>query len=106
MIEVLTSFPSSKTCSRCGAAKATLPLTAQVFRCDHCGAAMDRDLNAAANLAALAAVSVAGSGPETLTARGGDVRLAGRGEQSRMNREAGRADAQKTGAAALQRTAI
>ncbi len=104
LIQASTFFPSSKTCSRCGAAKATLPLSAQVFCCDHCGAAMDRDLNAATNLAALAAVSVAGSGPETLTARGGDVRLAGRGEQSRMNREAGRADAQKTGAAVLQGT--
>ncbi len=99
-------FPSSKTCSRCRAAKATLPLSAQVFRCDHCDAALDRDLNAAANLAALAAVSVAGSGPEALTARGGDVRLAGRGEQSRMNREAGRAHAQKTGAAVPQGTAV
>ncbi len=66
---------------------------------------MDRDLNAAANLAALAAVSVAGSGPEALTARGWDVRLAGPGEQPRMNREADRADAQKTGGAVLQGTA-
>jgi putative transposase len=105
LIQAPTFYPSSKTCSLCGTAKATLPLSAQVFRCDHCGAAMDRDLNAAANLAALAAVSVAGSGPETLTARGWDVRLAGRGEQSRMNREAGRADAQKTGVAVLQGTA-
>ncbi len=100
-----TFFPSSKTCSRCGTAKATLSLSAQVFRCDHCGAALDRDLNAAANLAALADVGVAGSGPETLTARGWDVRLAGHREQSRMNREAGRADAQKTGAAVPQGTA-
>ncbi len=105
LIQAPTFFPSSKTCSRCGVAKATLPLSAQVFRCDHCGAVLDRDLNAATNLAALAAASVAGSGPEALTARGGDVRLAGPGEQSRMNREAGRADAQKTGAAVLRRTA-
>jgi putative transposase len=106
LIQASTFFPSSKTCSRCGTAKATLSLSAQVFCCDCCGASMDRDLNAAANLAALAAVSVAGSGPETLTARGWGVRLAGAGEQSRMNREAGRADAQKTGAAVLQGTAV
>lgn len=74
LIQAPTFFPSSKTCSQCGATKATLPLSAQVFHCDYCGAALDRDLNAAANLAALAAVRVAGSGPETLTARGGDVR--------------------------------
>ncbi len=35
-----------------------------------------RDLNAAKNLAALAAQVVAGSGPETQHARGGDVRPA------------------------------
>ncbi len=105
LIQAPTFFPSSKTCSRCGAAKTTLPLSAQVFRCDHCRAALDRDLNAAANLAALVAASVAGSGPEALTARGRDVRLADPGEQSRTNREAGRADAQKTGAAVPQGTA-
>jgi putative transposase len=105
LIQAPTFFPSSKTCSRCGAAKTTLPLSAKVFRCDHCGAALDRDFNAAGNLAALVAASVAGSGPEALTVRGRDVRLAGHGEQSRVNREAGRADAQKTGAAVPQGTA-
>ncbi len=69
-------FPSSKTCSRCGTVKATLPLWERVFRCDACGLEMDRDLNAAKNLAALAAQVVAGSGPETQHARGGDVRPA------------------------------
>ena len=105
LIQAPTFFPSSKTCSQCGAAKTTLPLSAKVFFCNHCGAALDRDLNAATNLAALAAVSVTGSDPEALTARGWDVRLAGHGEQSQMNCEAGRADAQKTGAAVLQGTA-
>ncbi len=69
-------FPSSKTCSQCGTVKATLPLWERVFRCDACGLEMDRDLNAAKNLAALAAQVVAGSGPETQHARGGDVRPA------------------------------
>jgi putative transposase len=48
-------YPSSKTCSDCGAVKTKLPLRARVFHCDQCGLVLDRDLNAARNLARLAA---------------------------------------------------
>lgn len=48
-------YPSSKTCSGCGVAKAKLPLSVRVFECDHCGLVLDRDDNASLNLAALAA---------------------------------------------------
>ncbi|WP_406468386.1 IS607 family element RNA-guided endonuclease TnpB [Streptomyces sp. NBC_01594] len=48
-------FPSSKTCSRCGAVKAKLPLSMRVFECDNCGLVLDRDANAGHNLVALAA---------------------------------------------------
>ena len=48
-------FPSSKTCSACGAVRAKLTLAERVFVCESCGARLDRDLNAALNLAALAA---------------------------------------------------
>jgi putative transposase len=48
-------FPSSKTCSGCGAVKAKLSLSVRVFKCPACGLVRDRDHNAAANLAALAA---------------------------------------------------
>ncbi|WP_405149217.1 transposase [Nocardia salmonicida] len=44
-------YPSSKTCSTCGCARADLRLHERVFNCDTCGAALDRDLNAAINLA-------------------------------------------------------
>ncbi len=44
-------FPSSKTCSACENVKSTLTLADRVFRCDACGLAIDRDLNAAVNLA-------------------------------------------------------
>jgi putative transposase len=54
-------FPSSKTCSACGAVKAKLPLRVRVFTCDHCGLALDRDLNAARNLARLV-IGLGGSG--------------------------------------------
>ena len=60
--------PSSKTCSNCGVVKAKLSLSERVFNCDACGLSMDRDLNAAIN------IRVAGSAPETLNARGEDVR--------------------------------
>ncbi|HEX4724824.1 MAG TPA: IS607 family element RNA-guided endonuclease TnpB [Pseudonocardiaceae bacterium] len=46
-------YPSSKTCSRCGAVRAKLRLSERVFRCDQCFLVLDRDLNAARNLAAL-----------------------------------------------------
>lgn len=43
-------FPSSKTCSNCGAKKETLTLSERVFKCGSCGFILDRDLNAAINL--------------------------------------------------------
>ena len=45
-------FPSSKTCSRCGCIKDDLTLADRTFVCDDCGLVIDRDLNAAKNLAA------------------------------------------------------
>ncbi len=95
LIEADTFFPSSKLCSGCGTAKATLFLSERIFRCQNCGAVVDRDLNAAVNLAALVAVA-AGSGPEAPNARGRDVRLDAV-EQSRRNREAGSGLPHQTG---------
>ena len=61
-------YPSSKTCSACGAVKAKLSLSERVYRCDACGLSIDRDLNAAIN------IKVAGSAPETLNAHGEAVK--------------------------------
>ncbi|MGA4540789.1 IS607 family element RNA-guided endonuclease TnpB [Uniformispora flossi] len=55
-------YPSSKTCSGCGAVKAKLPLHIRTYTCDVCGLVRDRDDNAARNLAALAATAVTGTG--------------------------------------------
>ncbi|KAE8762317.1 transposase [Georgenia thermotolerans] len=44
-------FASSKTCSGCGHRKETLSLKERTYRCAACGLIIDRDLNAAANLA-------------------------------------------------------
>ncbi len=43
-------YPSSRTCSCCGAYKKDLRLNDRVFKCDACGAELDRDYNAAINL--------------------------------------------------------
>ena len=42
-------YPSSKTCSKCGAVKPDLALSERVYRCA-CGYVEDRDLNAAINI--------------------------------------------------------
>jgi putative transposase len=44
-------FPSSKTCSGCGTINANLTLADRVYDCGHCGLVIDRDVNAAVNLA-------------------------------------------------------
>lgn len=59
--------PTSKTCSTCGAVKAKLKRSERTFECEVCGLALDRDVNAARNIAALAAV--APSTEETQNAR-------------------------------------
>jgi putative transposase len=80
-------YPSSKTCSACGWVKAKLTLAERSFACEACGLRLDRDLNAARNLAKLAH-HVAQSGWETQNARGADrkTQLAG---QVAVKREAG-----------------
>jgi IS605 OrfB family transposase len=65
-------FPSSKTCSGCGAVKPKPSLAQRTFTCTECGLVLDRDLNAAINLARLVDRTVAGSGPETSNGRGAD----------------------------------
>lgn len=45
--------PSSKRCSVCGTVKAKLARGVTLFNCDHCGLVLDRDENAACNLAQL-----------------------------------------------------
>ena len=53
-IEFITAdrfYPSSKTCSCCGAIKRDLTLKDRVFICYECGFTLDRDLQAAINLA-------------------------------------------------------
>jgi len=44
-------FPSSKTCSGCGVVKEDLDLSTRTYSCGTCSLVIDRDLNAAINLA-------------------------------------------------------
>ena len=51
LVAVGRFYPSSKTCSSCGVVKAKLPLWERTFACKTCGASLDRDVNAARNIA-------------------------------------------------------
>jgi IS605 OrfB family transposase len=84
-------YPSSKTCSGCGAVKTKLALSERTYHCDHCG--LDRDVNAARNLLSLAA-----SGTVSQNARGGCARLGTAGQRP-ANQEPGTAHAGQTGTA-------
>ena len=92
-------YPSSKTCSGCGAVKAKLALSERTYHCDACGLVLDRDVNAARNLLNLAA-----SGAESLNACGGTVRP-GHAGQDPVKQEPGTAHADQTGTAARQQAA-
>ena len=93
-------YPSSKTCSACGTVKTTLSLAERTFRCETCGLAIDRDVNAAVNLLKFAA-----SGAENgKNACGGTVRPRP-ARHVPVKQEPGTAHAGKTGTAARQRTA-
>jgi putative transposase len=71
-------FPSSKTCSDCGTVKAKLSLSQRVFTCEACGLSLDRDENAARNLAslALAVAQAKGSSSPFVAATGAEMRNA------------------------------
>jgi putative transposase len=44
-------YPSSKICSNCGSYKKDLKLSQRVYHCNNCQEEIDRDLNAAVNIA-------------------------------------------------------
>jgi putative transposase len=50
-------YPSSRTCSGCGAVRAKLRLSERIYSCGSCGLRLNRDLNAARNLVHLAKAS-------------------------------------------------
>ncbi|XVV17326.1 IS607 family element RNA-guided endonuclease TnpB [Actinoplanes sp. CA-131856] len=88
-------YPSSKTCSACGTAKSKLALHERTYTCQACGLLIDRDRNAALNLAALAAeFDTAGSGP--VAGRGADQKTRVRGQVA-VKRQPGTTPVGQTG---------
>jgi putative transposase len=72
-------FASSKTCSSCGTLRKDLTLKERTYTCGDCGLVLDRDLNAAVNLAAWAEdhTRVVADGAECGGVRVGDRQAAG-----------------------------
>lgn len=50
LVKIDKWFPSSKKCSCCGAVKKELSLSKRTYRCERCGAVIDRDYNASINI--------------------------------------------------------
>ena len=82
-------FASSKTCSGCGTAKAKLALSDRAYVCTACGLVIDRDRNAAVNLAEYGRRELAGSGPDS-NGRGAGHKTTP-GSQAAMKRQPGTA---------------
>jgi IS605 OrfB family transposase len=51
-------IPTSQTCSACGARDGPKPLHVRAWQCQECGAWLDRDINAAVNVAKAAGLAV------------------------------------------------
>jgi transposase len=82
--------------------KAKLGLSERTYRCDTCGLVLDRDVNAALNLAAWGRRQIAGSGPEIANGRGAD-RKTSSGMQVAVKRQPGTAPAGQAGTVPRQR---
>jgi hypothetical protein len=72
-------------------------MSERTYTCEVCALVLDRDVNAARNLAAYGQTQVAGSGPETLNGRGADIRRHPPVPQPAMKRQPGTADTGQTG---------
>ncbi|MFF3873737.1 IS607 family element RNA-guided endonuclease TnpB [Streptomyces sp. NPDC001978] len=94
-------YPSSKTCSGCGAVKAKLPLHIRTFACDVCGLVIDRDANAAHNLAALAAAAATGTGVAADQSADTALKARGADRKTRTTRPRRKTGTGRAGGAAL-----
>ncbi len=78
-------YPSSRTCSAAKTVRAKLSLAERTYRCEHCGLVLDRDRNAAANLAShveahTSTGTAAAAGASTLAPQGQCCERTGGGE--------------------------
>jgi putative transposase len=69
-IEVNRFFASSKTCSCCLHAQASMPLEIRSWVCDQCGVRHDRDINAAQNIRNEAQRMIIAAGASVTASRG------------------------------------
>jgi putative transposase len=69
--------PTSQVCSDCGVKDGPKPLHVRVWRCQACGEVLDRDVNAAVNVAKAAGLAVTACGahvsPEPVRAERGEA---------------------------------
>ncbi|MCX4623686.1 RNA-guided endonuclease InsQ/TnpB family protein [Streptomyces albogriseolus] len=56
--------PTSQVCSQCGVKDGSKPLNVRVWTCQACGAVLDRDINAAVNVAKAAGLAVSACGAQ------------------------------------------
>ncbi|MFI1470192.1 RNA-guided endonuclease InsQ/TnpB family protein [Streptomyces wuyuanensis] len=63
-IQVGRFEPTSQVCSRCGVKDGPKPLHIRVWTCGACGAVLDRDINAAVNVAKAAGLAVSACGAQ------------------------------------------
>lgn len=56
--------PTSQVCSACGVKDGPKPLGVRVWTCGACGAVLDRDINAAVNVAKAAGLAVSACGAQ------------------------------------------
>ncbi|SCE10287.1 putative transposase, partial [Streptomyces sp. di188] len=96
-------YPSSKTCSGCGAVKAKLPPHVRTYQCDACHLVIDRDDNAALNLAALAAAATTGTGVAGDQDTQSVSKPRGADQKTRVTRPRRKAEAGRAGGATLPR---
>lgn len=77
LIKIGRFEPTSQVCSQCGVKDGPKPLNVRVWECGACGAVLDRDINAAVNVAKTAGLAVSACGarvrPEPVPAQRGET---------------------------------
>ena len=67
--------PTSQVCSQCGVQDGPKPLRVRVWTCGACGAVLDRDVNAAVNIAKAAGLAVSACGARVVRREAHVVRV-------------------------------
>ncbi|WP_432431138.1 RNA-guided endonuclease InsQ/TnpB family protein [Streptomyces hygroscopicus] len=75
--------PTSQVCSQCGVQDGSKPLHVRVWTCGTCGAVLDRDINAAVNVAKAAGLAVTACRAQVVRREAHVVRVAVKGRHRR-----------------------